>query len=66
MRRRGAVILLPASVGRNMVPPKPDDPAWMAQFPGAEPREPFIVRTMTPRGEIVWTIGWALLRPQAP
>jgi hypothetical protein len=34
-------------------------------FPEARPQPPFVLRRATPRGEAEWTIGWALLPPQA-
>jgi 4-amino-4-deoxy-L-arabinose transferase-like glycosyltransferase len=63
VRRSGAVILLPPQVGRDRQLPPSAPPRWMAQFPNAEPREPFVLRRQTPRGEITWTIGWAYLPP---
>ena len=64
IRRRGAVILFPPHAAMNQVPPAATDAPWLAEFPGAEPQPPFVVRSKTLRGEINWSIGWALLRPE--
>ena len=34
-----------------------------ARLAGAELRQPLVLRQMTWRGERVWRIGWAVLRP---
>jgi hypothetical protein len=61
--RHGGIILWPATTGRGAAPPPSDFAPWMVQFPEAERREPFVLQQKTLRGEIFWTIRWALLRP---
>jgi 4-amino-4-deoxy-L-arabinose transferase-like glycosyltransferase len=57
VRRRGAVLVWPASRGVEM-------PAHLREvFPAAEDRAPLVVRAATWRGEREWRVGWALLRP---
>ncbi len=65
IRRRGAVILFDPQARLNKQPIPETSAPWLAEFPGAEPRPPFVIRQQTPRGEITWAIGWALLKPQA-
>jgi Dolichyl-phosphate-mannose-protein mannosyltransferase len=65
IRRRGAVILFDPQARLNKQPTPETSAPWLAEFPGAEPRPPFVIRQQTPRGEIAWAIGWALLRPRA-
>jgi len=65
IRRRGAVILFDPQARLNKQPTPETSAPWLAEFPGAQARPPFIIRQQTPRGEITWAIGWALLKPQA-
>ena len=65
IRRRGAVILFDPQARLNKQPTPETSAPWLTEFPGAEPRPPFVIRQQTPRGEITWAIGWALLKPQA-
>jgi hypothetical protein len=65
IRRRGAVILFDPQARLNKQPTPETSAPWLAQFPGAEARPPFVIKEQTPRGEITWAIGWALLKPQA-
>ena len=65
IRRQGAVILFEPAVRLNALPTAQTSAPWLAEFPGAEPRAPFVIRQETARGEIDWAIGWALLKPEA-
>jgi hypothetical protein len=65
IRRRGAVILFEPQVDAKNLPTAMTSADWLAEFPGAELRPPFIIRQKTLRGEITWAIGWALLKPEA-
>ena len=58
VRRRGAVLL--------WVSTDPRRPADFAAFSQAEPREPFVMHQPTLRGDLTWTIQWALLPPAGP
>jgi hypothetical protein len=62
--RHGGIVLLPARSAWGMAPPPADLPAWMSMFPNAQLREPFVLQQKTPRADIFWTIGWALLPPE--
>ena len=64
-RRQGAVILFEPAVRLNALPAAQTSAPWLAEFPGAERRTPFVIRQETFRGEIDWVIGWALLKPNA-
>jgi 4-amino-4-deoxy-L-arabinose transferase-like glycosyltransferase len=63
VQRRGAVILLPAHQAWNDAPPPSVTAPWLKQFAKAELRDPFVISRNTPRGELVWSIGWAILKP---
>ena len=66
VRRRGAVILFPPVARLKAAPVAKTGAPWLAAFPTAEARQPFIVRRHTLRGDVAWAVGWAILKPQDP
>ncbi len=66
VRRRGAVILFAPVVRLNAAPIAKTGAPWLAAYPTAEARKPFIIRRRTVRGDVEWAVGWAILKPQDP